>query len=208
MNLEQLVDNFNMLNARIQSARDQMKSDSQHLIEEATNALFRVAPEIDYVFWQQYTPYFNDGESCTFSVCEIYYVLQGEEEDCEGSYLYTEQDYKDAINTLEKVRAYVSDPKAWFESYRQEHALPAHANMYVYRPWPYTVEAAQETADKIMAQQLKYTQPDIARINKAYEAFQKCMAVIPDDILEAVYGDHVRVTISRTGTSVDHYDHE
>jgi hypothetical protein len=185
-----------------------MKSDSQHLIEQSTQALFRVAPEIDYVFWQQYTPYFNDGEPCTFSVYEIYYVLQGEEEDCEGSYLYTEQDYKDAIDTLEKVRAYVADPKAWFESYKQAHALPAHSDMRAYCPWPYTVAKAQETVDKIKAQQLKYTQPDVERINNAYHAFKNCMAVIPDDILEAVYGDHVHVAISRTGTSIDHYDHE
>jgi len=33
-------------------------------------------PEICVVRWAQYTPYFNDGEACVFSVCEPHFLLR------------------------------------------------------------------------------------------------------------------------------------
>jgi hypothetical protein len=31
-------------------------------------------PEVKAVVWAQYTPYFNDGETCTFSVNDVYFT--------------------------------------------------------------------------------------------------------------------------------------
>jgi predicted SnoaL-like aldol condensation-catalyzing enzyme len=39
---------------------------------------FEAAPEVDAVKWTQYTPHFNDGDACTFSVHEFEYVLEEE----------------------------------------------------------------------------------------------------------------------------------
>lgn len=38
-------------------------------------------PEVEAVKWSQYTPYWNDGEACTFQVGEIYVKLTGDLED-------------------------------------------------------------------------------------------------------------------------------
>ncbi len=209
MNLEQLKQNFKTLNDRIAEAMAQMKSDSQCLIEQSAQELFRAAPEIDHVFWSQYTPYFNDGEPCSFSRHDIYYVLDGEEDvDGEGSYLYTNEDYRNALSNLEEVRKYVTDPTSWFEELKVKKNLGPEARPDWYRPWPYTVERAQEEIDKIEQQMLKITMQDATRIEEAFAAFCECMALIPDDIMLAVYDDHVRVKISRNGTEVEDYNHE
>lgn len=39
-------------------------------------AFFEKYPEIDGIVWEQYTPYFNDGDSCTFGVGEQYMVSE------------------------------------------------------------------------------------------------------------------------------------
>lgn len=39
-------------------------------------AFFEDVPEIQAVVWSQYTPYFNDGDPCTFSVYDRYYVTK------------------------------------------------------------------------------------------------------------------------------------
>lgn len=211
MNLEQLKQNFKTLNERIAEAMAQMKSDSQSLIEQAAQELFRAAPEIDHIFWVQYTPYFNDGEPCSFSRHDIYYVLDGDTEaevDGEGSYLYSSEDYDIALATLEKVRVYVADPNAWFEEYKIKHNLSPTDRIEWHRPWPYTVEAAQEKVAEIELQRAIYSAEDADRINNAFQAFYECMVLIPDDIMLAVYDDHVRVKISRNGTEVEEYRHD
>ncbi len=210
MNLDQLKQNFKTLNERIAAAMDQMKSDSKTLVEQAANELFQVAPEIDHVFWVQYTPYFNDGEPCTFSVHDIYYVLVGESEneDCEGSYLYTQEDYDTSLANLKQVRQYCSDPTGWFDAYKAKHKLPDTAKLEWYRPWPYTVERAQEEVGRIELQREAYTVEDAERINKAFQAFYECMALIPEEIMQAIYGDHSRVVISRNGTEIEEYNHD
>jgi len=209
VNLEQLKQNFKTLNDRIADAMAQMKSDSQSLIEQAAQELFRAAPEINHIYWIQYTPYFNDGEPCSFSRHDIYYVLTGDTEvDGEGSYLYTKQDYDTALANLEEVRKYVADPTGWFEEVKIKKNLGVAAKPDWYRPWPYTVEAAQEKVAEIELQQQLYTMEDADRINNAFQAFYECMALIPDDIMLAVYDDHVRVKISRNGTEVEEYRHD
>lgn len=39
-------------------------------------------PEVEAIKWSQYTPYWNDGEVCTFRVGEVYVKLTGDVDDC------------------------------------------------------------------------------------------------------------------------------
>lgn len=60
---------------KIKKMRKDLKDEIQKLGKEnlitVYNALFDKFPEIDGVVWDQYTPYFNDGEPCYFSVNEL-----------------------------------------------------------------------------------------------------------------------------------------
>lgn len=53
-------------------------------------------PEIAAIRWEQYTPYFNDGDPCVFRVGELYYKLVGGDE--------TGGDYGDGFEYLSTYR--------------------------------------------------------------------------------------------------------
>ncbi len=59
-------------------------------INEVIQAFFKANPKIKAIQWEQYTPYFNDGDTCSFGVCEIKVSFDGEE-------FYDQYDSKDAL---------------------------------------------------------------------------------------------------------------
>jgi hypothetical protein len=56
-----------------------MKAELKNVFDE----FFKICPEIKTVVWEQYTPYFNDGEPCEFRVGEIRFRTDNEEDDNE-----------------------------------------------------------------------------------------------------------------------------
>lgn len=52
------------------------KKNGGELIKEAFTEFFIENPEIKLIAWQQYTPYFNDGDVCRFRIGEGYYTIK------------------------------------------------------------------------------------------------------------------------------------
>lgn len=202
---KQLIERFNVYKTQLEVARKELAADCSPVIEYAAQQLFATAPEIESVFWVQYTPYFNDGEPCTFCVADIEYQLEGEDCDGEGSYLYNQSDLESALRSLENVKAYVADPNAWIEAYKQENPYCTYRFI---RPYPSTVEEAQADVDRISNQLNRFSDEDRQRINTAFKDFYSVVQAIPEDILQQVFGDHVKVSITKQGLDVDHYDHD
>lgn len=55
---------------RFAQARKTMESEGEAAMKEVFADFFKKHPEVNSVKWVQYTPYFNDGDSCTFGVGE------------------------------------------------------------------------------------------------------------------------------------------
>ena len=53
---------------------DKLKTFGKEAFTEALAPFFAANPRIDGIVWSQYTPYFNDGDACTFGVHEPYLV--------------------------------------------------------------------------------------------------------------------------------------
>jgi hypothetical protein len=72
---------------RFADLREQIKVEAQNLLAPSLKQFLKDYPQIKTIMWQQYTPYFNDGDTCHFSVYDIlfssavYSSYQGEEED-------------------------------------------------------------------------------------------------------------------------------
>ena len=206
--LERLTQRFHQLNEQIEQAMAQMKSDSIELLGEAAKEMFSAAPEITKVYWVQRTPYHNDGEPCEFSRLDIYYTLeQGEtyEYDEEGSYLYTEEEYKQALRALEEVKERQANPVEWEAAYRKEHRL---RDTYRIEPLHEALERRQKYVDEIEAQRKRISWEDVNRITSVFSAFCKTIDMIPDDVMKAAFGDHVRVIITKNGVETEHYEHD
>lgn len=90
----------NQVNNELQSLQkqieDQIKPIKAEYQKKAGAALYQLAeaifnkhPQIKALFWEQYTPYFNDGDTCVFSIHgenNCIFELDGEEYECECGY--------------------------------------------------------------------------------------------------------------------------
>jgi hypothetical protein len=57
-----------------EEARDAGAKDA---LRDHFKGLFELHPDVAAIRWRQYTPYFNDGEPCTFNVCDPEVLLVG-----------------------------------------------------------------------------------------------------------------------------------
>lgn len=213
MNYEALTALFNDLNAQIEAARSQMSDSAKPFIEAAAANLFEACPEIESVYWTQYTPYFNDGDSCEFSVHESHFNLVDDTltDSFEGSYLYTESDLESATARLADIVSFNEDPDAWRAQRIREYEERSG------RPYPYlisnlqpygSIEDAQAEIDVITSFLTQYTPETRERIRTNFSNFSNSFTQVQEDIMRAVYGDHVLVRIDRNGTTVEEYGHD
>lgn len=213
MNYETLHQSMTEMHQKIAEAQSFMQTHARSYIESGVQQFFEACPEVNAIFWRQYTPYFNDGEPCEFSVHDLFFNINGlEKYDGEGAYLYSEQDYNRAVERLENVKRFEADPAAWRQRYREEYKARSNrectikdVNLY---PYPRTVESAQEAIDDILHQRSIISQARADEISTAYNALCSAFRLIPDDSMKAIYGDHVLVRITRSGTEIIEYSHD
>lgn len=217
MDTETLLKNFNELNARIAAARKEMGSKSKVLIEAVAKQFLDKCPEVTGVHWTQYTPYFNDGDTCEFGVNEYcFHILDEDNDEVESFYesteLYTQVDLDKALEKLEEAKVYVANPEAWRNNYLKEYQAKwgrAYAGGTGWlRPYPNTIEDAQERIDRITKNLETYGPEVAARITEEFSVFRKAMQRIDDSIMESIFGNHVCVVINREGTTVEEFDHD
>jgi hypothetical protein len=61
-----ILDQKRQLEAKIAELNKEMKSKRDEMFAEIFNPLFEKYPHLTSISWTAYTPYFNDGDSCTF----------------------------------------------------------------------------------------------------------------------------------------------
>ncbi len=100
----------------IQSEHKRMMSENaKNVFSDISKSIFEKNPGLESFAWSQYTPYFNDGETCRFSVNRDYYTINGSEETVDDWTLnnekYSQQiDLSDyGFETLDQLRAAYND---------------------------------------------------------------------------------------------------
>ena len=68
--MSQLQERFDALIEEQQQVADRFKREAQSLFKDITKEFFDKNPAITAIRWCQYTPYFNDGDTCVFGVNE------------------------------------------------------------------------------------------------------------------------------------------
>lgn len=59
---------FDSIVSKFTQVEKQLQEEGQEMLMEKFEEVFKAYPELTVVKWHQYTPYFNDGEPCEFSV--------------------------------------------------------------------------------------------------------------------------------------------
>lgn len=72
-----MYETLSTLKKTIDEAQARVKAEGPGALKVAFAELFAAHPSLKSVKWQQYTPYFNDGEPCEFGVHEFYSSIEG-----------------------------------------------------------------------------------------------------------------------------------
>jgi hypothetical protein len=86
---------YNGLLAGIEAAKAKVQEAGKDAVAALFKAFFREYPEVTAIGWTQYTPHFNDGEPCEFSLGEFYVSSKTDADWAEVSRLYS--DDEDAV---------------------------------------------------------------------------------------------------------------
>jgi hypothetical protein len=191
MNTEELNNQFNEFNSELAKLTEIFQSKMQGVFNEMMQQFFIETPRCQAITWTQYTPYFNDGEECTFSVNDIYFVENGFDPDERMSpYDYEYTDEESGIKTI-NVGAQHGD----IEYYRNAALkYDEGSNNYEYY---------LDRADKIEKTLAEDNDGTLERCN-----MMKNVINSNEDLMRALFGDHCAVYLTRDGSIVDEYSHE
>lgn len=71
------------LSSKRRAIEEEARKQAQEILAPGLKQFLHDHPDVEAIRWEQYTPYFNDGEECVFGVGELHYKLVGAEEDDE-----------------------------------------------------------------------------------------------------------------------------
>ncbi len=80
MDNKELIEKKRALEEQMKAIRKEFKEKGKSIIVAVLTPVFEKFPAVRAIQWPQYTPYFNDGDSCTFSSHHDYPNVQLEED--------------------------------------------------------------------------------------------------------------------------------
>lgn len=156
----------------------------QRPIEELTPLLQAVLDDlgIEEFGWQQYTPYYNDGEVCTFQVRKVWFLLAEDADDEEDQKLREED----------------------FEQWADEHRFNG------IKGFQETVVTWEAHGKAGRAERVEVRNPrrDPQRHQRCGVLWQALRSEQFDLVLLGKFGDHAKVSINRDRILVEEYKHE
>jgi hypothetical protein len=135
---------------RLERTMEEARNQAKMAFLQELKAIFDRNPELKVIKWVQYTPYFNDGDTCEFTVHDI-------------------------------VAANYEEVDAWGEWEGEDD-----------QPHDFTLFTGYRSRRL----------PDLIDLESFMESS------IGYDVLQFAFGDHVQVTVTVNGVTVDDYDHE
>lgn len=78
MNYQEKLEELTKRQAEIKEAKNEILNLSANIFEDFYKYIFEKYPTLESFGWTQYTPYFNDGDTCIFSVDTDYISINDE----------------------------------------------------------------------------------------------------------------------------------
>jgi hypothetical protein len=69
------------LKAKFEAAKKQIADEASAALRAEIKQMFEDNPKVEAIRWNQYTPYWNDGEVCKFGVRDLYFKPVGGDEE-------------------------------------------------------------------------------------------------------------------------------
>lgn len=176
MNLvERIKKELEEFNKKKQSLVEELRVEFPKLFKE----LLEQSTVIESFSWTQYSPYFNDGDECTFSVNNSDISING----------FNEDDYDEDDEEQEKLDFLETEYK---EIKTQEELNYVNSSYY-------------KIGDKAYLPVVSFDDINL----KVYLQIKQLLTSIPDDFYEDLFGNHVEVTVYKSGKiNVEEYSHD
>lgn len=187
---------YNALRKKIADAKKTMEETAKGLFVEMSADLFNDNLTLESFGWQQYTPYWNDGDVCTFRCNGDYPTVTIK---VDGQLL----SYNENSGELEIDGKEVDSPDDYIRNFKSMGVDEFKKNNKTY-----TYDAKTNTVfvngEKFPTYENYEKQFDV--LGKKVSAFMKNFE---DEDMQIMFGDHVTVVCHRNGTiDVETYDHE
>ncbi len=171
----------------INKLKEDAKEAATKVFSEETSKIFEQFPILVKFSWNQYTPYFNDGDACIFSSQHDNFnmVVTKPEVDEKAAKI------AEARKTLDEIdEDYNLDIE---EDYDPEtEVLIEEAGYYCNMDRDYAIATYEEAPES----------REVAR------AIKEVLNVFDDDDFENLFGDHVTVIVTAKGAQAEDYDHD
>jgi hypothetical protein len=180
----------------------EIKVEARKVIEAIGAEFFARNPSVVAIRWTQYTPYWQDGDTCTFSAedPELQLFATDEDDDEERYFqghqgLLLTKGYREGeIKEIEAEIAAGQPAKKdyWSRPRTQKDIDEARAEIA-------RIDAQIEKAGGVEA---------YAKIVADFEVAANVIKSIKDADLEIVFNDHVQVFVTKDGITVEEYEHD
>lgn len=187
--LDELLSGYNALEAELLERKRHLSETLRPKFQEAFTQFFERHPKLEAIKFTAYTPYFNDGEECVYSVNEAELSAFGMD-DIES---YSAGNIADAADFIATGKV----PDSVQESYsRWASSRYPTAEAYLRATVGRYIDLGPDSLSVLGA------------IAAEYPAIQGIINSVPDDVIKGVFGDHKEITITRDGVEVEDYDHD
>lgn len=199
--------------AEIAKLRIDAANTARDNLESARKQLFEDFPDLEWFSWTQYTPYFNDGDECTFRVnSDLIIKLKGfraisddgeDDEDEVGD--------QKAPDDLLYFKSGPSDKVYWLSKdygnrgYIIRYGYGRRGSQLVYgqknnETIPF--DECRKLYDSILAEKLSegYRSP--------VQEITALVSSIEEEDMKSIFGDHVKVTATNKGFETDGHEHD
>lgn len=186
--LQDLTALTNQVNEAKQQIMQYATEHGQNIVRQVFQPLFDLG--VKKATWNQYTPYFNDGEPCEFSVYDLYVTKDEDAPEDE----------------------HPEDENSWMSPYNLTYAFTEYKDPDLLGWQHYTpVRLAQMRANHEKRRQEILDQgwtPESAEAFFAAFKIADDFIHSNDDIMQMIFGDHVSVTVTPEEIISDNYDHD
>lgn len=190
MKIEQLKKQIEDHTSKIAALKKQMMEELRKDFHGALVELFDTYPFVHAVHFTAYTPYFNDGDECTFSSHHDYCGFNGYDGDNKDKSVQNafgdiegEDILRDSRETI-----YVEEPNPDYDPYGDNRygGSTSRKTKWVQKP-----------------------NPNFNALNKkAVDDFRSALNAVGDEEWKELVGDHCIVMIDRKGIHVEEYEHD
>lgn len=178
---------INKAQKEINKLKNQLVKDSEKLFKISCKEIFKKHKDFKSFAWTQYTPYWNDGDTCEFYAhTDDIYI--NDESSPTGIWNFESffKDFEDKDNVIKKLE----------KENKKIEKKGEHENNWQYKRNLERIKELNEADFDILSKKKNF-------LTDVGEILGSC-----HESLESMFGDHCKVTVTKNGIHVESFDHD